>query len=119
MLPLLLYHVFVDKRTTRAKTRVLSQQEQQIENENDNRRRDRAIMLRNNNRVNCNIVSLYKSNRHLTLRNNLISRYNVSRLYNPNNSLVADRSENKENAPFARSPLIYKAVVVYKTLVTC
>ena len=97
---------------------MFSQQEQQIENENVNRRRDRAIMLRNNNRANCNIVSLYKSNRHLTLRN-LISRYNVSRLYNPSNSLVADRSENKGNAPFVKSLLIYKAVVVYKTLVTC
>ena len=109
--------MFVDKKTIRARTRLLLRQEFLIENENVNKRKDRVILLHSNNRANCSTVSPYKPNKHLSSQM-LISRYSVSKLYSPN-SLVAARSENKGNAAFARSLLIYKAAVVYKTIVTC
>ena len=109
-----MYNAIVDQKAI--KVRLLRLEELQIENVNVNKRKDKAILRHNNNKANCNTVSLYKKKRHLS-NLMLISRYNVNILYNPN-SLVAAKSENKGNALFARSLLIYKVVVVYKTIVT-
>ena len=105
--------LFVDKKTIRAKTRrPLLRAESRIENVNAKTRKDRVTQRYNNNRASCNIVSLFRQN------SRYLSRYSVSKLYNPNSSLVAYRSENKGNAPFAMSPSIYREPVVCKITAT-
>ena len=59
-----MYNAIVDQKAIRV--RLLRRVELRIENVNVSKRKDKAILRHNNNRANCNTVSLYKKKRQLS-----------------------------------------------------